>query len=393
MSAGLPSTSAPPRVARFTVASTGAAAQVSADEWNALARRGFSLHRWHVAAEACGWRARHIVVREDGTIRAVLPAYLLDGGAALDIRDRWLGPLGPAMAAVGLRLRPTISVGAPCSTTSEWLGDLDALPEGVLADIFATLGEQARRDGARAVVWPFVEEGRTRLRDMARREGYLDSYGGSTARLGVEWLCFDDYVASRSKSLRRTIRGELRRLGERGIRTVMTADFTAHAGAMAALYLATNGSHRGRTPSVPAALFEHLAASPTQGLWGQLTFHEERLVGSSISVAAGGVMEGTFAAFAPGFLAGPVYHNDLVYQPLRLACNEGISAVDLGPTALYPKVLRGGRLVRRRTLALGTSRPVHAALRPLGPLVGSRTEWKERRALESLGALEALTLT
>jgi predicted N-acyltransferase len=378
-------------MARFTVATAGAAAHVSAEEWNALARRGFSLHRWHVAAESCGWRARHIVVREDGTIRAILPVYLLDGGPALDVHDRWLGPLGPAMAAVGLRLRPTISVGAPCSTTSEGLGDLDALPEGVLADVFAALGEQARRDGARAVVWPFVDEGRTRLREMACREGYLDSYGGSTARLGVEWPSFDDYVASRSKSLRRTIRGELRSLTEHGIRTVMTPDFTAHAGAMAALYLATSGSHRGRTPSLPLALFEHLAASPTRGLWGQLTFHQDRVVGSSISVAAGGVMEGTFAAFAPGFLAGPVYHNDLVYEPLRMACIEGIGAVDLGPTALYPKVLRGARLVRRRTLALGTSRPVHAALRALGPLVASRTEWKERRPLESLGALEALT--
>jgi hypothetical protein len=102
-------------------------------------------------------------------------------------------------------------------------------------------------------------------------------------------------------------------------------------------------------------------------------------------------MEGTLAAFAQGFLAGPVYHNDLVYEPLRVACAEGIGAVDLGPTALYPKVLRGGRLRRRRTLALGISRPVHAALRALGPLVARRTEWKERRSLESLGALEALT--
>ena len=101
-------------------------------------------------------------------------------------------------------------------------------------------------------------------------------------------------------------------------------------------------------------------------------------------------MEGTFAAFAPGFLAGPVYHNDLVYEPLRLATAQGLGWLDLGPTALYPKVLRGGRLSRRRTLALGLSSPVRAALRTLGPLVARRTEWKERKALGSLGTLEAL---
>jgi hypothetical protein len=101
-------------------------------------------------------------------------------------------------------------------------------------------------------------------------------------------------------------------------------------------------------------------------------------------------MEGTFAGFSPGHLAGPAYHNDLVYEPLRLASARGVGCLDLGPTALYPKVLRGGRLWRRRTLALGMSAPVECALRGLGPLVAKRTEWKERRALNPLGALEAL---
>jgi predicted N-acyltransferase len=372
------------------VAVAGAAARVSRDQWDALAGRGFSLHRWHAAAESSGWRARHIVVRQGDSVRAIVPAYLLDGGSALDIHDRWLGPLGPAMAAVGLRLRPTISVGAPCSTTSEPLGDLDELPDSALVEVFAALEEQARQDGARAVVWPFVDEASTRLREIAGQRGYLDSYGGSTAKLAIEWPSFEDYVGSRSKSLRRTIRGELRSLAERGIRTSMTTDFRAYAGEMAALYRSTTGTHRGRTPAVPASLFEHLAQGPSDGVWGQLTFHQDRLVGSSISVAAGRVMEGTFAAFAPGFLAGPVYHNDLVYEPLRLAAALGLGWLDLGPTALYPKVLRGGRLSRRRTLALGLSSPVRAALRTVAPLVARRTEWKERQALESLGTVEAL---
>jgi predicted N-acyltransferase len=241
-----------------SVAIAGAAARVSRDEWDALAGRGFSLHRWHAAAESSGWRARHIVVRQGDAVRLIVPAYLLDGGSALDIHDRWLGPLGPAMAAIGIRLRPTVSVGAPCSTTSEALGDLDQLPESALVEIFAALEDQARRDGARAVVWPFVDEANERLREVARQRGYVDSYAGSTARLAVEWSSFDDYVASRSKSLRRTIRGELRSLGESGIRTVMTTDFRAYAGDMAALYQSTTGSHRGRTPSVPTSLFEHL---------------------------------------------------------------------------------------------------------------------------------------
>ncbi len=366
---------------------------LTGEVWNTLATRGFSLHRWHAASEASGWRPRHVVVSDGESILALVPAYLLDGGAALDIHDRWLGPLGPAMAAMGARLRPTISVGAPCSTTSSWLGDLEGLPDKVIAQVFEALEARAREDGARAVVWPFVDERHERLRDVARRGGYLDTYGGSTARLPVEWPSFDDYVASRSRSLRRTIRADLRWLDERGVHSIMTSEFAAHAEQMAELYAAASRGRHGRTPTLPPSLFAHLASQPTPGLWGQLTFHEGRLVGSSISVAAAGVIEGTLAAFAPGFLAGPVYHNDLVYEPLRLACAEGMDALDLGPTALYPKVLRGGRLRRRRTLVRGMSPAAQSALRLLGPLVARRTEWKERRALEALGTLEELTGT
>jgi predicted N-acyltransferase len=383
---------APPAHARYTVAVEGGSG-VRPTEWNALARRGFSLHRWHAAAQASGWRARHVVVREGGAIRAIVPAYLLDGGISLDLHDRWLGPLGPAMAAAGLRLRPTISVGAPSSTTSEWLGDLDELPRVVIHQVFAALEDQARLDGARAVVWPFVDQDHSLLRELARDAGYLDVYAGCTARLAVEWQSFEDYVASRSKSLRRTIRSELGWLATRRIRSVMTGDFRVHAAAMAALYRAGHGSHRGRTAAVPSSLFEQLAAQPTPGLWAQLAFLDNRLIASSLSVAAGGLMDGTLAAFDPEFLAGPAYHNDLVYEPLRMGCAVGVRELDLGPTALFPKVLRGARLHRRRTLALGLSRPVSAALRTLGPLVGCRTEWKERRALAMLGALESLIVS
>lgn len=389
----VPFFAAPPVHARYTVAVEGGSAGIRPVEWNALARRGFSLHGWHSAAEASGWRARHVVVREAGAIRAIVPAYLLDGGSSLDLHDRWLGPLGDAMAALGIRLRPTISVGAPSTTTSDCLGDFEDLPRVVVAQVFAALEDQARLDGARAVVWPFVDQNRSRLRELARDAGYVDVYAGCTARLAVEWPSFEDYLRSRSKSIRRTIRSELGSLATRRIRSVMTGDFREHAAAMAALHHATNGRHRGRAATVPAMLFERLAAEPTPGLWGQLTFLENRLIASSVSVAAGGLMDGTLAAYDREFLAGPVYHNDLVYEPLRMACATGVRELDLGPTALYPKVLRGARLHPRQTLALGLSAPVHAALQALGPLVGHRTEWKERRALAPLGPMDSLIVS
>jgi len=369
----------------------GTAGRLAGEEWDALAGRGFSLHGWHAAAEASGWLPRHVVVRAGESVAGIVPAYLLDGGSALDLHDRWLGPAGSLMAAAGLCLRPTISVGAPCSATTSWLGELEALSDDAIAQVFGALEAQAKEDGARAVVWPFVDERHARLREVARRLGYLDCYAGSTAVLPVAWASFDDYVAAQSKGVRRTIRAELRWVAERGYRAVMTPDFRSHVEEIAALHRAGLGRHRGRDAEVPASLFARLAEHPASGIWAQLTWRHERLVGSSMSVAAGGVLDGTFAAFAPGLLGGPVYHNDLVYEPVRLACARHLRALDLGPTALYPKVLRGARLRRRRALVRGTSRAVHGALRALAPLVAARTEWKERRSLAAIGSLEALT--
>ena len=62
------------------------------------------------------------------------------------------------------------------------------------------------------------------------------------------------------------------------------------------------------------------------------------------------MLDGTFAAFGPREHGGPAYLNDLVYEPIRLACARGIGTIDLGMSALYPKVLRGARLRRRAFL-------------------------------------------
>ena len=122
----------------------------------------------------------------------------------------------------------------------------------------------------------------------------------------------------------------------------------------------------------------------TPGLFAQLTWSGERLVGCSVNLAVAGVLEGTFAAFAAGHEGGPAYLHDLIYQPLQFACRHGISAIDLGSSALYPKVLRGARLRRRMVLVKGNGRLMHRVLRRLGRTMARRQEEKERRMLGAL---------
>jgi predicted N-acyltransferase len=350
-------------------------------EWNDLARRGFHLHRWHQVAEACGWTPRHVVVRGEDGRTSVAPAWLARQAVLHDLHDRWMGPLRP-LEHVGLALRPVLTVQSPFAQVSDLLGPTPS--RGGLAEMFDRLEETADREGARAVVWPWVDARDQGLIACARERGYTVLYAGATARLTVRWATFEQYVASRSKSVRRTVRADLAAFAKAGLHAVAATDFRAAAPAMEALYRDAYLRRNEREPRIPPRCFDRLAEAPTPGLFAQLTWCGERLVGCSVNLTAAGVLEGTFAAFAAGHEGGPAYLHDLIYQPLQFACKQGIAALDLGSSALYPKVLRGARLRRRMVLVKGTGRLMHRVLRRLGRTMARRQEEKERRMLGAL---------
>jgi hypothetical protein len=308
----------------------------------------------------------------------VVPAWLGTRPELHDLHDRWLGPLR-RLELLGVTLRPVLTVQSPFAQVSQPLGE--PLGPEMLGQVFDLLEETADREGGKAVVWPFIETGQESLIAFARERGYAVLYAGVTARLRIRWGSFEEYAASRSKAVRRTIRGDLAAFREAGLRLTTSSDFRVAAPAMDALYRRAYRRRNERDPRLPPGLFERLAECPVPGLFAQLTWSGERLVGCSVNLAAGGVMEGTFAAFLPELQGGPAYLNDLVYAPVRAACRDGIGAIDLGSSALYAKVLRGARLRRRMVLVKGTGPFMHRVLRRLGRAVARRQEEKERRML------------
>ncbi|MBA3318930.1 MAG: N-acetyltransferase, partial [Gemmatimonadales bacterium] len=281
----------------WTLAPADGAAALGEAEWNCLARRGFHTHHWFRAAEDSGWRARHVIAREGSRARAVIPAYLTGADTLHDLHDRWLGPLR-GLERLGLGLRPVLSVQSPFSLSSDILGDSGALPLPALDEAFGLLEEAAWRARAKAVVWPFVDPADDAVLATARERGYAVVEAGATARLRIRWASFEEYVASRSKSVRRTIRADLAGLGAGGMETLSTSDYRVRAGEMDALYRRAYRRRNGRDARVASGFFERLARQAAPEIWAQLTSSGGRIVGTSLNLAAGSVMDGTFAAFA-----------------------------------------------------------------------------------------------
>jgi predicted N-acyltransferase len=373
-----------PAVPRDELIVLGGADRLPADEWNLLARRGFHLHQWFTGAERSGWNPRHLAVRGAAGIKTIIPAYLVGPGTPHDLHHRWLGPLRDVAAFAGIRIQPVLSVQAPFAHVSDLLGNSNGLSTAVLHEIFYGLEQTAEAEGARAVAWPFVDTACERLLDVAAERGYAVLYAGATAVLWARWPSFEDYLASRSKNVRRTINSEIASIGAAGLRTTLTSDFEADASRMDRLYRDAFRRRNGGESPVAPHFFQHLGRRQTPEIWAHLTWHGDRLVGTSLNLTAPEQQDGTFAAFAPEHRTSGVYYNDLCYEPLKVAIREGVSSIDLGPTALYAKVLRGAVLHRRMILIRGTTPRRHRALSMLGRLVARRTQQKERNALGPL---------
>ena len=360
------------------------AGDLAAAEWNSLARRGFHLHAWFLAAEHCGWEPRHVAVRGPSGLQAVVPAYLTGMNSLNNLHDRWLGPLSRVMPLAGVSLRPVISVQSPFALVPDPLGDPAELSAALIHRVFETLEARAEVDEAKAIAWACVDEDNAALVQVARDRGYAILYAGASARLQVQWASFEDYVASRSKGVRRTIKADLEAMRSAGLQTSLVSDFRAAAPAMSVLYREAFRLRNGREAPVRESFFEELSRSPSPDVLAQLTWSGARLVGTSVNLRTPRLLEGTFGAFTPEHRAGPAYFNDLFYEPVRLACRDGIEAIDLGATALYAKALRGAALRRRVILIRGTTPGRHRVIRAIGQLVARQTEWKERRALGPL---------
>lgn len=375
---------APQALARDQLIPLGGVDRVPPGEWNRLARRGFHLHQWFAGAERSGWNPRHLAVHDGAGLKTVVPAYLVGPGTPQDLHHRWLGRLGGAAAGAGLRLWPVLSVQSPFAAVSQPLGNSTALSSGILHEIFYALEQTAEREGAKAVAWPFIDATSDRLIDVATERGYRVLYSGFTAMARVRWASFDDYVASRSESVRRTILADIASIGAAGLRTTETSDFECDASHMDRLYRESYRRKHRRESPVAAHFFQQLSRRQSPEIRAHLTWLGDRLVGSSLNLCTPERLDAAFAAFTPEHGGGGVFYNDQCYEPLRAAIREGVSAVDLGPGALHGKVLRGAVLQRRMILIRGSTPRRHRLLSLLGRLVARRIQREERRSLGQL---------
>ncbi len=355
-------------------------------DWDALARRGYHRHAWFVTAEACGAEPRHVGVYDGHDLVAILPAYIERETLHGDLHARWYGPAHTVARAIGASLRPSLAVGAPMSTGSDPLGTDSVLTDDVLDHAMEMLEREARSERLKAVVWPFIGEDAGAIRAAAHRRGYRESFANSEAVLDVAWSSPEDYVASRSKNVRRTLRNELAWVHDQGIRVTWETDLIALAETFDAHYRASYVVGNKKVAALPPRFFAELAAQQSAAVRVQCAWRGTTLLKMAVALDGGGALDLCLSAQSDETRNGLLYQHCLCYDPVRVAIASGITRIHLGPSALYPKVVRGARLQSRLTLVRGLTPAARAAVRAFSPLIDARNRAKQRRILGKLAA-------
>jgi predicted N-acyltransferase len=362
------------------------ALEIPRDTWDALARRGYHRHAWFVAAEACGAEAKHVGVYKGAELVGVIPAYIERETLHGDLHARWYGPARGIAAAIGGSLRPSLAMGAPMSSGSDPLGSDEVLTDAVLDEALQLLEEEARVERVKAIVWPFLDESATTIREVARLRGFRESFANSEAVVDVEWSSTEEYLESRSKKVRRTLRNELAWVHDQGIRISWETDLRAHAESFDAFYRASYLSRNGRAASLAPNFFTELAKTRTPGVRVQCAWKGSTLLQMTVALDGGGALDLCMLAQSDETRNGLLYQHCLCYDPIRVAIADGLTRIHLGPSALYPKLLRGARLQSHLTLVRGMTPAARAALSVLSPVTNVRNRAKQRRLLGKLRA-------
>lgn len=362
------------------------ARHVPRKQWDALARRGIHRHAWFVTAEACGAEPCHVGVYRGGKLVALVPAYLERETRHDDLHARWYGPADRVAAALGASLRPSITIGAPMSTSSDPLGTENVLTATVLDEALDLFEAEALEAGAKTIVWPFVDASASTIRETARARGYRESFARAEAVIGVAWRSPEQYLASRSRNVQRTLRNELAWVHDQGIRISWERDLRPQVQMFDALYRASYLARTGHAATLAPDFFSELAKQRSPDIRVQCAWKGTTLLQMAIALEGGGTLDLCMSAQSDETSRGLLHQHCLCYDPVRAAIEDGLTLIHLGPGELYEKLLRGARLNTKVSLVRGLSRVSSAAVRALAPIVNVRNRAKHRRLVGRITA-------
>ena len=247
--------------------------------------------------------------------------------------------------ALARRLYPVVTAVAPGYTSGICRSPSLPEPDAAICALLDGLEHEGRVREAGAVAFLYLpEDPGSRLERLAMACGYRPAVVAGRCVLDVAWSTFDDYLSSRTRTRRKSIRAEVERFGaELEVEVTGVEGLTDALVPLHARWRAKHGH-----PVAEDELRRQYAAI-RERLGPAVRLFVARRGGRPVAFAQFYEHEGTLYSRAIGFDYERVegsfaYYNLLFYEPLRHAMAQGIRALDYSFESYEAKLGRGCRL-------------------------------------------------
>lgn len=326
-------------------------------------------HGWMTAmGSTVGERTRVVLVAgAGGRLLAGFPVHL-QSAASYGRYDPWSVLFGDERVTAAAGLDPVLTSVAPGFVAGvRWAAGLgDAEAAAAADDGLAAMEALAADEGAPATAFLYVPEGEDPVLEQALdRRGYAAGVVGADCRLAVPWADFDEYLATRTRTRRSSVRAEVRRFREAGL-AVEAAGVEALTDDLAPLHAEWRARHG---PGVDVEALRRQYDAVRRHAGAAMRMFVARRGGETLAFAQfyehDGVLYSRAAGFRYAALDGAfAYFNVIFYEPLRWAMANGVGEIRYSMESSDAKVGRGCHLVplRLHVLAPGAPPGVAAAL-------------------------------
>ena len=295
------------------------ASQISECQWSQLTTNPYESHAWFRANEDyfADTRFLFFCACEGARLRAILPVYDTHSPVYPGSAD-----LLSKRAASLLKRMSFLICGSPLSFVSDVIGD--PAMDGILAN---GLRRYACEHGIDLISFPFARRPLP-LNGVATRRSLTDY------ELDLTGKCLDDYLASFRRKKRKELKRELRRT-----RLCVREPLEGHEELVAHMREVSAARHGSK--AVISAQFYEIVARHMGGTVRTLLAGREGdwrgavcyfVSGKTLYLFHGGVLGRDFT-----------YFNLTFYEPIRIACELGLTSINYRPGCAKMKLLRGCR--------------------------------------------------
>ncbi len=341
--------------------------EISAADWNRIVRSGnpFLQHEFLAALEHSGsvgpdtgWRPRHLVLKQAGTLVGAMPLY--------EKRDSW-GEFvfdwswARAYEQAGLDYYPKLVCAIPFSPVTG--------PRILSAEATVTVPQEL----ARTALALMREDGYSSLHVLFPEQAELDTFesSGMMRRKDCQfhwhnrgYADFDDYLQTFSSKKRKNTRRERRKVEEAGVTLERRFGFEIGPQDWRQLYElhALSFLRRGRPPYLTLAFFEEVGRTMGDAVIAVIARQRGSMVAAAIFFAGGNTLYGRYWGCADYFDA--LHFEACYYQGIEICIDQGLEIFEPGTQGEH-KISRGFEPIATWSLHCLADPRFQRALEPL----------------------------